>query len=239
MKNHTVILSGDSKAFREDFRKVVEECGVKAVFIEDMAGEGASGGGLYIYEAAKKADLKAIAAEGEVRPFLVFTGLALTAGEVEELKRRGLMGIVTRESAPEEVYFTVANALFYDRMIRRNHRAPVSLQVGLSMGPGRMSAVSSLLSRDGMFIVTLHPLPVASVCELSFKLPGARKRMRTKARVLYNISINKDLNIIANPNDPFKRLVTHPGMAVFFMDLPEKDRGVIDEFVRSAIERMV
>ncbi len=239
MKNHTVILSGDSKAFREDFRKVVEECGLKAVFPDKGEDGGDPGGGLYVYEVAKKPDLKAIAADGPARPFLIFTGLALTPGEVEELKRHGLMGIVTGESAPEEVYFTVANALFYDKMIRRNHRAPVSLQVGLSMGSRRMSAVSSLLSRDGMFIVTLHPLPVASVCELSFKLPGARKRMRTRARVLYNISINKDLNIIANPNDPFKRLVTHPGMAVFFTDLSEKERGVIDEFVRSAIERAV
>lgn len=236
MKKHRVILKGVSEAFTGGFRKIVEECGIKAVLWDEGLKPAPSGYDIYIYEAAKKAELKMLASGDAAGPFFIFTSLAFTTADVEGLKRCGLVGIMTRESSPEEVAFLINNALFYDRMIRRNPRAPVSMQVTLSSGGTRLSAVSSLLSRDGMFIVTLHPLPASSVCELAFSLPGSDKELKTEARVLYNISINRDLNIIAAPKDPFRRLVTHPGMAVFFTDLSEADRRRIDEYVKSVIE---
>jgi hypothetical protein len=81
-----------------------------------------------------------------------------------------------------------------------------------------------------MFVRSLGPPPVNSVCVLEFEIPDS-KRMKTKARVIYHIEVNRDLNIISRPSDPFKRLVMHPGMAVFFLDIPEEDKAVIDRYI--------
>ena len=94
-----------------------------------------------------------------------------------------------------------------------------------------MMTNSAQISRDGMFIITLHPCVANSTCDLEFSLPGFEGKFKTQARVIYNISVNKDLSIISNPNDPFRRLVTHPGMAVFFIDLEERRRQAIDAYI--------
>ncbi|HXI09950.1 MAG TPA: hypothetical protein VNK06_04020, partial [Thermodesulfobacteriota bacterium] len=76
-------------------------------------------------------------------------------------------------------------------------------------------------------------LPEGTSCEVSFDDPVSGVGLTTSARVLYNISINKDLSIISSPGNPFKRIVTHPGMALLFLDLPEGDRERIDTYVKS------
>jgi len=116
-------------------------------------------------------------------------------------------------------------------MLKRNPRIQVNLPVELKSGPRTIRTNASLLSRDGMFIVTLNPLPANALCELRFSLPG--RLLETAARVLYNISINKDLNIIADPKDPFKRLVSHPGMAVFFTGLSDSEKEEIDGYIKA------
>ena len=118
-------------------------------------------------------------------------------------------------------------------MVKRNPRAPVTVPVVLTSGSAVVNSFASLLSRDGMFIVTMNPLEVNGLCTLKFSLPDREKEFSTEARVIYRVVINKDLNIIANPRDPFKRMVSHPGMAVFFVDMPQSERDEINRFVES------
>lgn len=224
-------LKGSSGAFTGIFKKTLEDCGYTAIVEKKDEGNEPDKcvHDVFIYEVRKKGELSGISENCPSRPYIIFTGLEFSYDEMSPLREKGLVGIIKEDSSPEETAFLVNKAFFYKK---RNPRVAVNLAVGLT-GPRIIKTFASLLSRDGMFVVTLHPLPVDSQCDLSFEVPGLKKKFRTKARVIYNIEINKDLNIIANPHDPFKRVVTHPGMAVYFIDLPEEDRKSIDSYIKT------
>ncbi len=225
-----VRLMGQSAAFTGAFKKNLEDCGFNPVLDTDKIIDAQGAKEVYIIEATDKGALSGINQPAPSSPFLIFTDLDLTVDEISSLKDRGLLGVITKNSAQEDIYFLINKTLFYDKVLKRNPRAQVNIPVELKAGAKVIKSFSSHLSRDGMFIVTINPLAVDSLCGLSFDIPGVKK-MTTTARVLYNITINKELNIIANPQDPFKRQVSHPGMAVFFEDLSQEDRKLIDEYI--------
>lgn len=227
-----VLLIGSSGQFTGVFRGIVEECGFEAVPADGLSRDAE---GLGIFEAECEADLEKVPKKDEARPFLIYTDLAIAHEGALEFKEAGLLGIITGSTSPEDIAFLINKALFYDKMLKRNPRVPVNIPVTLTDGSKVINSSSTLLSRDGMFIVTLNPLPVNHSCLLKFEVPGAGRAMETNVKVLYNITINKDLNIIANPRDPFKRLVAHPGMAVFFTDLPQRDRDLIDRHIETLV----
>ncbi len=229
MRNRVALIGG-SAAFTEVFRKTIEDCGVDASV---EAGPGGPRSSLAVFEVKDRNDLKGVPGWEGPRPYLIFTELDLAHEELAALKGSGLMGVLSGSSTPEEVSLVLNKAMFYDRMLRKNPRVPVDIPVEVRAAAKTIKTFCSLLSRDGMFIVTLNPLPVDSICDLVFTHPSGARELRTRIKVLYNISINKDLNIIASPKDPFKRLVTHPGMAVFFIDLPEEERAAIDRYIES------
>lgn len=229
-----LILAGSSEAFTTVFRRTLEDCGFK---VELDCGEGAGGNEareVFVYEITEKAELSSLPENKEPKPYLVFTGAGIDRKTLEALKPGGLVGVVTKESAPEEIAFMVNSAFFYTKMLKRNPRAPVSIPVEIRAGSRSIKTTASSLSRDGIFAVTLNPLPENTVCEIFFEDPLSGKRISTSARVLYNISINKDLSIISSPADPFKRIVTHPGMALLFLDLPEKEREDLENYIKTA-----
>jgi hypothetical protein len=222
-------LHGSSEIFIKGLRSTIEDCGMEA------AGPGEAVD-LAIYEVMDDSGLDAVGKgrgrEG-VRPYLVYSRTGLDAPGVHALKQSGLVGVLTEDTPPEEVYFLVNKALFYGKTLKRKPRSPVDIPVEVRTGATAMKARATLLSMDGMFVVTLNPLPVNSLCALSFAVPGIRRTFGTKARVLYTMEVNRDLNIISSPQDPFRRLVAHPGMAVFFVDMPAEDRELIDGYVLS------
>ena len=228
-----VILSGRTGLITDSFRENVLECGFEL-------GDGGDGsfrvstdeGGLSVIAVNGPDDLHRIEPDG-TRPFMLFSLETLQIDATEWLREKGLHGVITPKTAPEDLAFLLNRAIFYDKMVKRNPRAPVNLPVVITFGSRVVNTFASLLSRDGMFIVTMSPFEVNALCSLRFSLPGGEKEFSTGARVLYRVVINKELNIISNPRDPFKRMVSHPGMAVFFADLPEEDREEINRYVES------
>lgn len=225
-----VRLEGKSPFFEGPLRKALEDCGFDPVDGKSPAPEGSRD--VFIVEVLAKGDLAGLDQPAASSPFLIFTDVELDDGEVSALRDKGLMGIIRKNTPQEDIYSLVNRTLFYNKVVKRNPRVQVSIPVELRVGEKVIKSVSSHLSKDGMFIVTIHPLQAETRCELAFDVPGV-KMMRTRARVLYSIPINRDLNIIANPKDPFKRQVSHPGMAVFFEDLPQEDRARISEFIKT------
>ncbi|MCL4874009.1 PilZ domain-containing protein [bacterium] len=230
MSSGRVFITGDLEAFHPAFNDLVAECGFP-VFVggrgvapeaDDLPVVGVSG-----MEGLKESGFET------PRPFLVYTGLVMPEAEMQRLKEAGLLGIICADTPPEDLAFLLKKAFFYEKMLRRNPRAPVNMPVALSFGAREVSSFATLLSRDGIFIVSLNPPPVNSTCTLRFNLPGIQKELATGARVLYQISVNRDLNIISSPGDPFKRLVSHPGMALLFTDMPEKDRELIESYIET------
>ncbi len=166
------------------------------------------------------------------RPFLVYTELG--SASFSGLKEYGLIGIVSKDTPDEEVVFLLNKALFYNKVIRRNPRVQISIPVVIRSEAGMLTTDSTQLSREGMFISSLHPPEVNSLCSLEFEIPGGRV-IKTGARVIYHVMINKDLSIITSPSDPFKRLVMYPGMAVFFTDVKDEDKAAIDSYIDALV----
>jgi len=230
---HSVILAGRSRTFTTTFKRTIEDCGLDPSVRASVPAPDVPG--LVIVEVLDIEDLEGLPTADPVRPFMVYTGLDLERAQLLPLKEKGLVGVVSSASSTEEVSFLVNKALFYEKIIRRNPRAPADLPVVLRDSRRGIKTHCSMLSRDGMFVVTINPLEAGSECSLEFTLPHMDKPFKAGGRVLYNITINKDLNIIASPNDPFKRLVSHPGMAVLFTDLPDDQRTLIDEYVKTLV----
>ncbi len=230
MSSGRVFLTGDLGAFHPAFSDLVAECGFAVV--AGGRGDAPSADDLPVIGVSGAKGLKALDFETP-RPFLVYSGLAIPEAEMQRLKEAGLLGVVCGETPPEDLAFLLKRAFFYEKMLRRNPRAPVNIPIALSFGTMEVSSVATLLSRDGIFVVSLNPPPVDSVCTLRFNLPVVRKEFSTGARVLYQVGLNRDLNIISSPGDPFKRLVSHPGMALLFTDMPEGDRELIESYIET------
>ncbi len=246
--NCCVRLLGRSKGFTTGFLKRLKDCGFEAEVrgpgeggVLGAADPEGHGDDVLIFEVQKKGDaskipyLKAGHSEpsgpsGPGRPFLVYTDGEIDPVEFGVLKGSGLIGDVSEATPDEEVAFLVNKAFFYNKVVRRNSRVHTSIPVVLYYESVTLKTSSTQISREGMFVRSLGPPPVNSVCVLEFEIPDS-KRMRTKARVIYHIVVNRDLKIISRPSDPFKRLVMHPGMAVFFLDIPEEDKAVIDRYI--------
>jgi len=224
-------LAGSSEAFTTAFRRTLEDCGFK---VAAGGGEGDAGNEareVFVYEIRDGVEFSRLPENRERKSYLVFAGAGIERKTVEELKPGGLVGVITADSSPEEIALMVNSAFFYARMIKRSPRATVSIPLEIRAGSRSIKTTASSLSRDGIFAVTLNPLPENTVCEVSFDDPLTGVRLSTSARVLYKISINKDLSIISSPGDPFKRIVTHPGMALLFLDLPDTDRERLESYV--------
>jgi hypothetical protein len=231
----SVRLIGSSRAFTGNLKRLLEDCGLKTRVEKSALGVGVRqrSRDIGIFEVRKKGELAQLARARSVKPFLIYTTLPLPQDALGSLKKKGLVGIITREMSSEMIFFLVNKALFYKDMLRRNARAPVKIPIILQVGDKILSTFASNLSRDGIFILTLNPLPVAAECELEFEIPGKTDKLRTKGKVLYTITVNRDLNIITRSEEPFKRLITHPGMAVLFTSLPQEDRELINQYVVS------
>ena len=232
---HKVILSGSSKAFTEDFRKTLEDCGFEAC-VQGAArpGEADAEQNVVVYElGAQGAQALGSGLRDNNSPFLIYAADGAQAQDAASLKDRGLMGVITPGTSNENTAFLVNNALFYNTLVRRNLRVQVNLPVTVRGPVKSLKTNATQLSRDGVFVVTLNPFPVNTPCEVELNLPGSRGAISTPAKVLYGISVNTDLNIIASPYDPFKRLVSHPGMAVFFTDISDAGREAIDRYIET------
>ncbi len=227
-----VYLFGGSAEFAGRFVDLLRDCGFEPV-IETSGAAAPMAGEVSIYEAADRSVLGSLLERDGSDPFLVYTELQFTHEETVSLKAKGFMGAINARTSPEDTAFLVNKAVFYSKMLKRNPRVPVNIPVELSAGVKVIKANASMLSRDGIFVITMNPLPVNSLCDLVFKLPGSEETFKTVTRVLYNISINKDLGIIADPRDPFKRLVAHPGMAMLFVDMGVDERARIEAYIET------
>lgn len=228
---HRVWLSGKTKAFTEDFKRTLCDCGYDAALRTGTSVPREKS--VVVYEVRSKKDIQSLmGAKASGAPFLAYTDMVLSNEIMSGLREAGLVGLITSATSPEVMVLHLNKALFYDMMRRKNPRVPVSIPINLSHDGKEYATFASLLSKDGMFIVTLNPLPSGTICDLAFKLPRRKKVFRSKIKVLYTITVNKELSIIANSSDPFKRLVTHPGMAVFFEDMGQEERDSINAYIK-------
>lgn len=108
---------------------------------------------------------------------------------------------------------------------RRDLRALVRLEVEPG-GPGLKRPpfyVTHNISVSGMFLVTTDPLPENTRLKLQFQIPGVKDKIRVTGEVTWCREHEE--------RPPF-----FPGMGIRFLEITEKDRGCIEQFVREFLE---
>ena len=220
----TVVIADDTAFVRERFQTALHEAGHRAVTVKSAAE----------LLARVRADLDAIDlvvvdlrlphASGadlirSVRkldngrlPILVFSGTITSAEEVRELAALGVAGYVNEYSAVQHILPSLAPHLFPDNFNRRSSpRVTLGIPVAYRFGDTITAVLTLNLSKGGIGIRTMNPLPPGSKARVRFRLPGARREVEADARVAWS-----DRRI---------------GMGLQFERVHPEDQASIDEFV--------
>jgi type IV pilus assembly protein PilZ len=105
---------------------------------------------------------------------------------------------------------------------REQSRAEVDVEVQYRTVQEFLGAYARNISGGGVFIHSQRVLPLNQPVRLRFTLPGVSHRFETGGIVVWS-----------NPSPSRGSLPS--GMGIKFLDLDSKDRGLIEEFVKSKI----
>lgn len=133
-------------------------------------------------------------------------------------------GIIDRSFSSDEIAFKLNNIVYEDKGNRKNCRGLVKTTVYCDYKQHMFTAESFTLSRDGIFLKSQRRFNKDSNIFLDFKLPGRDENFSTMGNILYSI----------NDATPKPR-ISPKGMGVYFIDLDQPSRKLIDEYVRSGI----
>ncbi len=153
-------------------------------------------------------------------PILVFSGSVTSADEVRDLAALGVGGYLNEYSAVEHILPSIAPHLFPESFNRRDSpRVVMGIPVSYRAGGTIAAALSLNLSRGGIAIRTLGPLPRDASVKLRFALPGSKRQLDTEGVVCWSDE--------------------RAGMGLRFTSVRSHDQEAIDEFVNAHFFRSV
>ena len=114
-------------------------------------------------------------------PVLVFSGTIASADEVRDLAALGVSGYVNEYSAPSHILPALAPHLFPDSFNRRSSpRVVLGIPVSYRFGNTIAAALTLNISKGGVAIRTMNPLPRDSKMKRASGCPDARKKSRPR-----------------------------------------------------------
>ena len=220
----TVLIADDAAFVRERFQTALQDAGHRAVAVRSAAELLARvradqdeldllvidlrlphASGVDLIKAVRKVD-------GGKLPILVFSGTISSAEEVRELAGLGVAGYVNEYSAVQHILPSLAPHLFPDNFNRRSSpRVVLGIPVAYRFGDTITAVLTLNLSKGGIGIRTMSPLPIGSKARIRFRLPGSKREIEADAQVAWS-----DRRI---------------GMGLQFERLEAVDQVAIDEFV--------
>jgi uncharacterized protein (TIGR02266 family) len=220
----TVLIADDTAFVRERFANALLSAGHRAVTVKSAAELLARvkadldeidllvldlrlphASGIEMIRSIRKFD------EGRL-PILVFSGTIASADEVRELASLGIAGYVNEYTAAQHILPSLAPHLFPDSFNRRGSpRVVLGIPVSYRFGNTIAAALTLNLSKGGLAIRTMSPLPSGSQVRVRFRLPGSRRDLEAESRVSWSD----------------RRL----GMGLQFERVAPDDQAAIDEFV--------
>ena len=145
-------------------------------------------------------------------PILIFSGTIATADEVRELAALGVAGYVNEYSAVQHILPSLTPHLFPDNFNRRGSpRVVLGIPVAYRFGNTIAAALALNLSKGGVAIRTMSPLPAGSKARVRFRLPGSKTDIEGESRVAWS-----DRRV---------------GMGLQFEKVDAEGQAAIDEFV--------
>ena len=220
----TVLIADDTAFVRDRFAHALQLAGHRAITLQSAAELLARvradrdqidlivldlrlphAGGVELVRAVRKLD------EGRL-PILVFSGTIASADEVRQLAALGVAGYVNEYSAVQHILPSLAPHLFPDNFNRRGSpRVVLGIPVAYRHGNTIAAALTLNISKGGLGIRTMSPLPQATRLHTRFMLPGSKRHIEADSRVAWSDR--------------------RSGMGLQFEKVTSEDQAAIDEFV--------
>ncbi len=220
----TVLIADDTAFVRDRFAHALEAAGHRAITLQSAAELLARvradrdqidlvvldlrlppAGGVDLVRAIRKID------EGSL-PILVFSGTVASAEEVRQLAALGVAGYVNEYSAVQHILPSLAPHLFPDNFNRRGSpRVVLGIPVAYRYGNTIAAALTLNISKGGLGVRTVSPLPVGTKVRARFRLPGSTRDIDAESRVAWSDR--------------------RAGMGFEFERVAPDDQAAIDEFV--------
>jgi len=120
-------------------------------------------------------------------PILIFSGSISSANEIEHLTKLGVRGFLNEHSANHQILPSLAPYLFPNNFDRRTSLRielgiPVTYRFDNNIATTRMLN----LSRGGLAVRTINPLPIGTKVQVQFRLPSVENDLQISARVVWS-----------------------------------------------------
>lgn len=120
-------------------------------------------------------------------PVVVFAGSIASAAQVVELTSLGVTAFMNEHAPAAQILAALVPHLFPDNFNRRaNGRVRVAVPISLESEGAITAARTQDMGRGGVAVRTLDPLPMGTVVELTFRLPGSPKDIIAAGRVAWS-----------------------------------------------------
>ena len=198
MSVKTILVAHQSAAVRERFAAALAEArhesvaATTAAAVRHAVGDELVRIDLAIVDlglAGSPIDLVADVRRGRSRlvPVVVFAGSVSSADQVVALAGLGVTAFISEHAGTAQILPALAPHLFPDNFNRRaSPRTPVAVPASFQAGGILAGARTLDLSRSGLAIRTMEPLPMGTVIELSFRLPGTSSDIIASGRVAWS-----------------------------------------------------
>jgi uncharacterized protein (TIGR02266 family) len=145
-------------------------------------------------------------------PVVVFAGSVASPDQIAASAAAGVSGYVNEYADPPHILPALAPHLFPDSFNRRT-TARVAITIPMSFRAGQTIAAAQArdLSKGGVGIQTMEPLPAGTPLQLTMRLPGVPAEISAFGRVIWS-----DRRV---------------GMGVQFERLPAEAQHMLDGFV--------
>ncbi len=195
MIGKSVLVVHRSLAVRDRFRAAFAEAGHLAPAFDPTSGdlglaEMAASADLVIVDAGlSPGQLAAVTAAKARKPRLavvVFGSTVTSAAQVRALAAAGIHAYVNDFSTAQQILGSLAPYLFHDNFNRRaSPRVAVAVGVSCAANGVVSSATALNVSRGGIALRTLVPIPAGTVMTLRFRLPAVARDIEVDARVCW------------------------------------------------------
>ena len=120
-------------------------------------------------------------------PLLIFSGTIASADEVRELAGLGVAGYINEYTTTQHILPALAPHLFPDSFNRRSSpRVLLGIPISYRLGNAIAAAVTLHISKGGLAIRTMSPLPQGSKIKARFRLPGSKLEIEAESRVAWS-----------------------------------------------------
>lgn len=160
-------------------------------------------------------------------PVLVITSVYEPTEVLEELRKLGAAGLVTKGFPPEQLIFRVNRALYPDKIehgMRPKMRVAVSVPVDFSTAVGTRTGYILNLSENGVYIHTKDRLEKGTDIFLKFSLPGSSR--------IYEIPA-----AVSRTSEAGDKKRIFEGIGVMFKTVDPEDLDHLQRFVESEVKK--